>query len=96
MKNCRKHPSIENYRHAKARKCKINSKLCLGYFRTRLEGSQHDFNSNKVNLPRSVIIKLRDKFKIRCMMKKDPVLFHIMLKQGITWFSLASNSQETV
>ena len=54
------------------------------------------FNSNKVNLPRSVMIKLRDKFKIRCMMKKDPLIFHIMLKQGITWFTLASKSQETV
>ena len=53
-------------------------------------------NRNKVNLPRSVMIKLRDKFKIRCMMKKDPLLLHVMLKQGITWFTLASNSQETV
>ena len=54
------------------------------------------FNSNKVNLPRSVMIKLRDKFKIRHMMKKDPLLFQVILKQGITWFPLASNSQETV
>ena len=53
-------------------------------------------NSNKVNLPRFVTIKLRDKFKIRCMMKKEPLIFHIMLKQGITWFTLASNTQETV
>ena len=54
------------------------------------------FNSNKVNLPRFVMIKLRDKFKIRCMMKKDPLLFHVMLKEGITWFTLTSNTQETV
>ena len=54
------------------------------------------FNGNKVNLPRLVMIKLRDKFKIRHMMKKEPLLFHIMLKQGIAWFTLASNTQETV
>ena len=42
------------------------------------------FNSNKVSVPRSVMIKLRDKFKIRCMMRKDQLLFHIMLKQGNT------------
>ena len=54
------------------------------------------FNSNKVNFPGFVTIKLRDKFKIRCMMKKKPLLFHVMLKQGITWFTLASNTQETV
>ena len=54
------------------------------------------FNANKVNLPGLVTIKLRDKFKIRHMMKKEPLLFHVMLKQGITWFILASNTQETV
>ena len=54
------------------------------------------FNDNKVNLPRIVTIKLRDKIKIRCLMKKEPLLFHIMLKQGITWFHLASGTQETV
>ena len=52
------------------------------------------FNSNKVNLLRFVTINLRDKFKIRHMMKRDPLLFHIMLNQGITWFTLASNTQK--
>ena len=54
------------------------------------------FNYNKINLSRIVIIKLRDKIKIRCMMKKEPLLYHVMLKQGITWFILASSTQETV
>ena len=54
------------------------------------------FNINKVNLPRSVTIELRDKFRIRCMMRKEPLLFQVMLKQGITWFTLASNIQETI
>ena len=30
------------------------------------------------------------------MMKKEPLLFHIKLKQGITWFTLASNTQVPV
>ena len=54
------------------------------------------FNDNKINLPRIVTIKLRDKIKIRCLMKKEPLLFHIMLKWGITWFTLALGTQETV
>ena len=29
-------------------------------------------------------------------MKKEPLLFHIMLKQGITWSNLALGTQETV
>ena len=54
------------------------------------------FNDNKINLQRIVTIKLRDKIKIRCMMKKEPLLFHVMLTQGITWFTLTSSTQETV
>ena len=53
-------------------------------------------NENKINLPRVTTIKLKDKIKIRCLIKKEPLLFHIMLKQGITWFTLASDTQDTV
>ena len=54
------------------------------------------FNDNKINLSRVVTIKLWDKIKIRCLMKKKPLLFHLMLKQEITWFTLAAGTQETV
>ena len=39
-------------------------------------------NGNTVNLPGSVIIPFRDKFKIRRIMKSGPLLLHLMLKQG--------------
>ena len=29
-------------------------------------------------------------------MNRKPILFHLMLKQGITWFTLATEAQETV
>ena len=54
------------------------------------------FNNNKINLPRVVTIKLQDKIKHRCLMKREPLLLHLMLKQGITWFTLATGTQETV
>ena len=54
------------------------------------------FNDNKINLPRVVTIKLQDKIKVRCLMKREPLLFHPMLKQGITWYTLATHTQETV
>ena len=53
------------------------------------------FNSNKINLPKSVTIKFGDKFKIRHFMKREPLLFHIMLRQGFIWFTLASNDHST-
>ena len=39
-------------------------------------------NGNIINLPGSVIIPFRDKFKIRQIMKSRPLLLHLMLKQG--------------
>ena len=54
-------------------------------------------NGNKINLPTSVIIPRRDKFKIRRIIEREPLLFHIMLKQGMTWFPLlVKHSQEAV
>ena len=54
------------------------------------------FNDSRINLPRIVTIKLRDKIKIRYLMRKEPLLFLIVLKQGITSFTLGSGRQETV
>ena len=54
------------------------------------------FNDDKINLFRVVTIKLQDKIKIRGLMKNEPLPFHIMLKQGITWFTLVMSTQETI
>ena len=54
------------------------------------------FNDNEINLARIVTIKLRDKIKIRYMMEKEQLLFHVIVKQGITWFTLVSFTLETV
>ena len=54
------------------------------------------FNDIKINLPRVVTIKLQDKIKVRHLMKREPLLFNLMLKQGIMWFTLATGLQETV
>ena len=54
-------------------------------------------NRNTINLPKSVTIKFRDKLKIRHLVKREPLLIHIILNKGFTWFTLASNhTQETV
>ena len=37
-------------------------------------------DDNKINLPRAVTVKLHNKVRIRCLMRKEPLLFHIMLK----------------
>ena len=47
-------------------------------------------NGDMIHLPTSVIIPLRDKFRLRCIMRKRPLLLHIMLKQGTSWYALDS------
>ena len=47
-------------------------------------------NGSVVNLPGSVIIPFRDKFKIRQMIGNRPLLLHLLLKQGQTWYPLSN------
>ena len=47
-------------------------------------------NGNVINLPGSVIIPFRDKFKIRQMIGSRPLLLHLMLKQGQIWYPLSN------
>ena len=53
-------------------------------------------NGNKVNLPNSVIRPFRDKFKIRHIVRGKPLFLHIMLKQGMIWFSLENNNENSI
>ena len=42
-------------------------------------------NGNKINLPSSVVIPFRYKFRARKLLRKQPLLSHVMLKQGKTF-----------
>ena len=52
------------------------------------------FNGKVINLPKSIMIKIWDKFKVRQMMGSQPLLFHLMLKQGFNWFMLTQENAE--
>ena len=54
------------------------------------------FNDNKINLPRIVAVRLCDKIKVRRLMNREPRLFHVMIKQGRTWFTLETEIPEKV
>ena len=47
-------------------------------------------NGNVINLPNTVIMPFQDKFKIRQMIGSRPLLLHLMLKQGQTWYPLSN------
>ena len=46
------------------------------------------FNSNEIKLPQLVMIKMQDKIRVRRMMTRETQNFHIMTKQGMTWYNL--------
>ena len=46
------------------------------------------FNDNKIDLPRVVTIKMWDKIRVRRMLNQEPLNFHMMIRQGITWYNL--------
>ena len=52
------------------------------------------FNGKVINLPKSITVRLWDKFKVRQMMENQPILFQLMLKQGFKWFMLTQENQE--
>ena len=52
------------------------------------------FNGKVIYLPKSVTIKIWDKFKIRWMMENQPLPFHLMLKQGFNSFALTQENPE--
>ena len=50
------------------------------------------FNDNKIHLPRIVVVRLHDKIKVH----REPLFFHVMIKQGIMWFTLETETPEIV
>ena len=54
------------------------------------------FNDSKINLPRIVVVRLHDKIKVRTLLSRETLLFHVMIKQGITWFTLETEIPEIV
>ena len=52
------------------------------------------FNGKVIYLSKSIIIKIWDKFMVRQMMESQPLLFHLMLKQGFNWIALTQENPE--
>ena len=46
------------------------------------------FNSNEIKLPKLVTIKIQDKIRIRRMVSRETQNFHMMVKQGMTWYNI--------
>ena len=52
------------------------------------------FNGSEIDLPKVVAIKIQDIIKVRRLMNREPLLFHLVLKQGIMLFTLATEHKK--
>ena len=48
-------------------------------------------NDNEIDLPSSVIIPFKERYRARRLLRKHPLLFYVMLKQGRTWLAWSQN-----
>ena len=99
LSNCKTAGSIHLFKiigKVKAENMKLNKNYLWDTLEIDWKEVTETFNGNKIDLPQVVIIKLQDKIKVRRLMYRKALLFHLMLKQGITWFTLATETQETV
>ena len=78
-----------------ADKVKLNKQYVCNILEIDWSEIKVTFNGKVINLPKSITVKLWDKFKVRLMMGSQPIPFHLMLKQGFNWFTLTPKEQET-
>ena len=80
----------------KARDIKLNKNYLWDTLEINWNGVTVTFNNDKIELPKIVAIKIWDKIKVRRLMKRQPLNFHVMIRQGITWFNLEAEIPEVV
>ena len=99
IKLCKTAGSIHLFKIKGALKSK-NIKLYKNYLWDTLEidwnGVTVTFNNDKVELPKIIAIKIRDKIKVRRLMNRQPLNFHVMIRQGIMCFTLEAEIPEVV
>ena len=66
---------------------KLNKNYLWDMLEINWNGIKLSFNSNEIDLPKIIMIKVRDKIRVRRMINKETQNFHIMIKQGITWYN---------
>ena len=75
---------------------KLNKNYLWDSLEINWNGVTVTFNESKVKLPKIVAIKTHDKIKVRRLMNRQALNFHVMIRQGITWFNLEAEIPEAV
>ena len=63
----------------KTRNIKLNRNYLWGTLEIDWKEVTVTFNDNKIELPRIVAIRIWDKIKVRRLMDREPLIFHVMI-----------------
>ena len=88
LQNIRKPSPIQNHRHINSEDIRLNKNYLWDTLEINWDKIKLLFNSNEIELPQLVMIKMQDKIRVRRMMSREILNFYIMIKQGITWYNL--------
>ena len=80
----------------KTRNIKLNKNYLWDTLELNWKEVTVTFNDNKIELPRLIAIRIWDKIKVRRLMSREPLIFHVMIRQGKTWFNLETEIPEIV
>ena len=75
---------------------KLNKNYLWDTLEIDWNGVTMTFNDDNIELPKIVAIKIQDKIKVRRLMNRQPLNFHVMIRQGSTWFNLETEIPEVV
>ena len=71
---------------------KLNKNYLWNTLEINWNGINLSFNGSEIDLPKIIMIKIKDKIRVRRMINKETQNFHIMIKQGITWYNLETET----
>ena len=72
---------------------KLNKNYLWDMLEINWNGIKLSFNGTEIDLPKLITIKMQDKIRVRRMINKETQNFHIMIKQGITWYNLETETE---
>ena len=90
IKLCKTAGSIHLFKiigRLKAKNIKLNKNYLWDTLEIDWEEVTVTFNGTKIDLPKLVVIKLQDKIKVRRLMNREPLLFHLdaETRNNILW-----------
>ena len=94
MQNSRKYTFVQNKREINSKSIKFKKTWIWEVLEIDWKEVKMTLNGNEINLPTLIILPFRDKLRARKLIRKQPLLLLMMLKQGKTRFILENDNRD--